>query len=781
MDRSERTGHIIKQLNLFNLGKIQDHEFVNEACSYFDSIKNETLTEFDKLLLLQIANKAGIPHYYDMLSKFNRTGDFSIASDNVGLPSLSALLYESSLISDNTGTKLHKFQKQILDLFQQAVRNRFFLSASTSFGKTRLVYEIINKMDYKNVVLIFPTIALLSENLFNLKEGSIKLNKLYKIHTLSDVEEDISENNNIFIYTPERFLSFLDKPISNQIGIDFIFVDEIYKIDNSYIIDEESLENERDVAYRMSIFYGLKRYSNTDLFLAGPYINVPEKTSKNRSFEEFLRENEIIKLVKNKYEIVKVSKWDIQDKKGDFLLDELNINLGSNKNSSKKARIQTIVDHIKNNNENVIIYCNTKSIVERVAKEYECESINTEELGAFYEHLKNIYHNDWVLIKALEKGVGIHHGVVPKYIQKEIVELFNSNKSGIDVLASTTTITEGVNTTAKNVVIYKNKKGGGKNAKDLLPFDAKNIAGRAGRFMEHYSGRVITLDSSFIETVNDDGQEIEHKNYEVNKNFKEVDFDMTDSKYLDDRQKSQILELNKLQLERGIPDDIIFQFKVISRRHKIKLHDLIGDLSKDEFNLISELIEKTKSLRIDKDGLQVVLNVIAPIVENGTLSAMISNTYVDVFNGKTYSIIVASLNKYLTKGFQGVFGYYFDNNQSKNEQTKVDAAMRDAANLIFNTYKYQLVKYLGVFNLMYKFRIAIKDKKDFDEVIGLDKLLIKLEYNAFSSRARLVSDFGAPNKVVEFFDAQTDSKRNRIKESFDPYELKIWEKVKNLF
>jgi replicative superfamily II helicase len=65
-------------------------------------------------------------------------------------------------------------------------------------------------MDYNNVVLIFPTIALLSENLQRLTSDenySYFLDK-YSIHTLSEVEE-LSEKN-LFIYTPERYLSFID-------------------------------------------------------------------------------------------------------------------------------------------------------------------------------------------------------------------------------------------------------------------------------------------------------------------------------------------------------------------------------------------------------------------------------------------------------------------------------------------------------------------------------------------------------------------------------------------
>ena len=59
----------------------------------------------------------------------------------------------------------------------------------------------------------------------------------------------------------------------------------------------------------------------------------------------------------------------------------------------------------------------------------------------------------------------------------------------------TTTITEGVNTTAKKLIIFDNKKGqnrgGGTNF--LSKFEVKNMKGRAGRFLHHFVGQVYTI------------------------------------------------------------------------------------------------------------------------------------------------------------------------------------------------------------------------------------------------------------------------------------------------
>lgn len=72
-------------------------------------------------------------------------------------------------------------------------------------------------------------------------------------------------------------------------------------------------------------------------------------------------------------------------------------------------------------------------------------------------------------------------------------------------------------------MITSNKKG----LKPLRQFDAKNIAGRAGRFHQHYSGRVIDLNNGFENIVNGQPEILEHKNYDVQATKTDVDYQIT--------------------------------------------------------------------------------------------------------------------------------------------------------------------------------------------------------------------------------------------------------------
>ncbi|USR64619.1 DEAD/DEAH box helicase [Providencia stuartii] len=771
MDRIKEASNIIKALNEFKVKKISEPEFIIKVCGYFDRIKNFDLTASEKKFLKYISNMCGIPHYYDLL--FDKFGhDDNVTSYN--LDTLSANIYESTLHIDEN-VKIHEYQKRVLNKFCLGKENRFFLSATTSFGKTFLIYEIIKKMEYKNIVLIFPTIALLSENYEKLVLSPMYsyFKDNFSIHTLSDMNE-VSECN-IFIFTPERYLSFIDK--QKDVNLDFVFVDEIYKIDNEFMIDAENVENERDTAYRVALQSLLKKCH--DIFLVGPYIDFPSKSNVdvNQSFNIFLEKNRFEIIDYNKYEIVNKNHLIIENKKINIDPD-LTIDLKGFSSENKKARVRKIIKDIRKVNENVIIYTKGPGFAENYAKgiiEEENEIKLNEELVSFIRHLSNSYkYSDWIIIKALKQKIGIHHGLVPKYIQKEIVDFFN--KGYLDVLVSTTTITEGVNTSAKNLLVLNSTKGN----KDLKKFDAKNVAGRAGRFLYHYSGRVLILDKKFNEILNSKTDDIKHKNFDSTSIKNEVDYFITDDDYLNSIDMAEREKILLEQKKRNIPDEIMSMYKVISYSDKFLLYDNIALLSSEQHLMINKLISMlNKGILIDYDGLKIVFELIKPIVKNNDLFFLLNNESElkkGTNAGKSYCTLVYSLSAYLSEGFGGIVSYYLKKNKTVKtdgdgnkilEKHTVDEAIRLSSKFIFSTLKYQLVKYLGVFNVMYKYYISTSGSIIFSDVNGIEKLLVKLEYNAISEKGRLASDYGVPSKIIEFYDNGEPKKGTQ---GFDDYE-----------
>ena len=148
--------------------------------------------------------------------------------------------YKSKVFGNNL---LDKRQKEVIDKFMSLEQKRILVSAPTSFGKTFLLREIIflNRERYRNILLLFPTIALLNENTESVNQLIQELKLEYKI--INNVYSGIEDTEkHIFILTPERALKLLAD--NANLSIDFFFFDEVYKIDEDFDRNEDSNEKE---------------------------------------------------------------------------------------------------------------------------------------------------------------------------------------------------------------------------------------------------------------------------------------------------------------------------------------------------------------------------------------------------------------------------------------------------------------------------------------------------------------------------------------------------------
>lgn len=221
---------------------------------------------------------------------------------------------------------------------------------------------------------------------------------------------------------------------------------------------------------------------------------------------------------------------------------------------------------------------------------------------------------------------------------------------------------------------------------------------------------------------------------------------------------------------RGIPESISNQFKVISPLDKIKIYDSIEKYSSTDLQKVSSLIKglNGETMRLNWDGFQLLLNTICPIVTEKKLANLIRHYCQS--NGE-YSVLTAKLHYYLKGGFFGLMQHKID-----CDKLSKDKAVRDTADLVYNVFRYQLVKYLGIFDLMYRYSRSIAKKKHMDEIGGIAILLQKLEYNALNQNARILSDFGVPFKLIYFYEKEN----NMHEKDFDDYESYIDLKIKKL-
>ena len=741
MDKSAAASNAIKLINQASENINLRPSMIKAVCSYFDLMKGKELSQADKLFMHYLANKAGIPQYYNPMLEIGDTVD-----EEISLQTFSNFTQESSLVVGEN-IMLHKYQKEVLNMFEIGRRNRYFLSAATSFGKTFLIYEIIRKMGYSNIALIFPTISLLSENIFNIytKPEYSWIKDNYTIHTLS--ETDSMGERNFFIFTPERYLSFIDK--NDELSLDFVFVDEVYKLDNGFIIDETPQENERDVAYRIAL-YELLKHESTDALLVGPYIKFPaaDQNGEQSSFQAFLDRYEFTPIDYNQYDIVNKEEITIKSASTVKVDDTFSLTFSA---KSKTIRLIELVKQLLDKGENTIIYCSQKALTENKAKillqhGIGLDAVNDQRIIRLTNHIENLFEKrkgaQWILTKALKKGIGIHHGLVPKYIQQEIISLFNAGV--LRVLICTTTITEGVNTTAKNIIVLSGKKG----KKNLKKFDAQNIEGRAGRFMKHYKGRVFILDKEVSEHINEEDDLLRHKLFDRDLDKQDVDIVLTESAYLSEDQAKRREQLDNLKASGVMPDSCFEEFKTISYDDKLHLYNTISRFSGTDRDKIKELIKRFVSQRRPYyPGLELICQSIRHIIKNDKLRFYVENGN----NQRSNCYLVDMISAFISHGFAGSANHYIE------KEGDVDKGIRIAADFVFNMLRYQVVKYFGLFNMLYKQSEAQRLSVNIDDISGIESLLLRLEYCADTQLGRRASDIGASFNVIRYY----DTKENR--------------------
>ncbi|NQY89726.1 MAG: DEAD/DEAH box helicase [Colwellia sp.] len=339
---------------------------------------------------------------------------------------------------------LHREQASILKKLM--IGKSLAVSAPTSFGKSFIIDSFISLKKPKNIVIIVPTIALTDETRRRLQR---KFSSHYKIITTSDVE---LEENNILIFPQERAIHYLGK-ISD---LDMLVIDEFYKASPKF-------DKERSSSLLNAILK-LGKKAKQKYFLA------PNITSINESI--FTKGMEFVHVDFNtvyleKYNLYKHICGD-ENKKSDELLKVL-----------------------RNTNGKSLIYAGTYSNIDKVSNLLidNNDLSQSKKLKDFEYWLTKNYGRNWHLTNLVKRGSGIHNGQLHRSLSQIQVKLFEE-EDGLKNLISTSSIIEGVNTSAENVIIWRNRNGRSR----LNDFTYKNIIGRGGRMFKHFIGKIYLLE-----------------------------------------------------------------------------------------------------------------------------------------------------------------------------------------------------------------------------------------------------------------------------------------------
>lgn len=531
------------------------------------------------------------------------------------------LAYNFFSISNNKKSiVLHRGQLRVLNVLLKG--ENVLLSAPTSFGKSYIIDSLISIKKPKNILIIVPTIALLDETRRRIYK---KFHNDYNIITTSDEE---IKSNNIFLFTQERALRYY-KILSN-INLDLFIVDEFYKIE--LIKYNNGKCDIRSSILQQIIFYYCSEI--TQKYFIAPNIH---DVSEN----PFIEHNEFYY---TNFNTVKVEEHNYIVK-------------GKNKKYLKNKKLNSLLRNELFNKKN-IIYTNTvvgikNNIYEECIKKYDINIFtNTILLNNFLKWLELYYSNEWILYKLVERGIGIHNAQIPKYLSQIQIRLFNDKEiSHINTIIATSSLIEGVNTVAENIVLYSNKI-----ASDSFDrFTYNNIKGRAGRMLEYFTGHIYLLEKP-----------PDKKGYKLNIDINDstiIDIDNTEiSNNLKEEQKNNI-EKTKKEMISMIDEE---KFYSIRDEHSIKNdRETMLNITKVlyEANESNKLIDMLVPFSNDnwKNDYKCILNILHKY-PNSLKEEYISNMpqFIMDISNSWYSKSSEILNT--TKNYIGIDDYFkFEN------------------------------------------------------------------------------------------------------------------------
>ncbi len=615
-------------------------------------------------------------------------------------------LYARAVYTLDTNTVLTKEQLNLFETFQE--KRKIVVSAPTSFGKSRIIQEIISHNNsYKNIAIVLPTIALLNETFNKFKQNP----NIIGYEIVNSINNFQPGKKSIFILTPEKMDLLLDQ--HPHLKVDFFTMDEIYKIQD----DPERRRIFTHCLYRLS-------KHKADYYLIGPYFENFSKKFLDATGGTFL---------KYTGEIVQKDTFDLN--KTDYN-ETYTINGKTFKKLKNKDK--NLINTLSALKEQTLIYIGTKSSVETRAKKIADTRDNLIQ-SDLIAYISDNIDKDWSLVKCLEKGVAFHHAGIPKYIQSEIVDSFNNNI--FDIIVCTSTLTEGVNTSAKNVVIYDNTKAG---TIPLTGFDIKNIKGRAGRFYNHFIGNVFLLTEV---TAERDKTNIDF-NYYDNKDLESEEVIQIEKKELSDQNLKLRNNIEEQLKNEMIPFALIKGNKFIPIQNQILLIKHLRAINLDKLFVKTSLPTK--------EELQAILLLCHEYLFNKTDKEN-KNYYIwELIKQTKYYLYKTPSIKALIKNQKGA---------------KSDTRIRNTFTLITHFFEFALPKYLTAYENIFNY--VWQEKKGTSDAISLKYLITYLEFGFINNHEIAMKEAGLPNdiirKISQNFDDCATLDAIKLKFRLNPY------------
>ena len=770
---------ILKKINLLSIENNRQ-ELIDILC---EIIENRDF--FDKnidlaLYIMRICELYGYDLYFE---SGNISDEFMFKLSEL----LRRDMYKSKI---NSGKYYNAGQLSLLTEIEN--NDKMFISAPTSFGKTSLVIEYIfaNYLKLENIIIIVPTNSLVEELYIKFLSINKKCDNKYNVIT-SPKKKGV---NNIWILTPEKFLLLFEEFDKK---IDLFVMDESYKIEDEEQADLFDVLNSRSSKYRR-VMEIVAQKSTKSIFLS------PYTYSKDDSMQRFLNKYNI-KVIDRNINYVQKNIFDISNgKKFCQTFNTTGIVYKKDISGIKKA-----INTLPFLNNNTIIYVRYPSeaieIINNISYNFQCDNDLNLRYHEFIKHLEDKYlfdDSNWYVIDALKKGIGIYVSPIPRYIKREIVNLFNKNV--LKMLIVTTAFSEGVNSNAKNIIITNMVAG----SRKLTPLDLLNLSGRAGRFGVYSKGNIYVANNeayNILKNSSEVGVSIKNLNYEIfdyADNRTDYDLDIIDDEIVNERERERKNSILQQQEHFNLTDSDLNVALSISKSDKLKLYKFFVENELDYEGIylnIKNLMSDNRKNVVDSIKYifsQLRLAEINISCDYGDIPAYNYNK--DFIWGDFYAIhssgdiktILKNRKKYINQKINSI---EYNLEGLKKEQIKLilrrynctwvsdyltngiidDTKLYNGAfKFISNIIEYRIPFYIGFYVSVFKL-FCRKSKLDYNFDFEMVDISTSLENKKIDDKSEKMLDYGFPIDLVRKISKSVDQ--------LDDYEKKIFNEYLDLF
>ena len=422
-------------------------------CSEINDLLNQGLTEEARSEVIKLLqrSKGNVSPYEELVNHLIReVGLYPyIHSENASWED--AFAYEAFKV--NTGVKeetLHLAQSEVLSALLKG--ESIAVSAPTSFGKSFVIDAFIAIKEPQNVVIIVPTIALADETRRRLYR---KFSSRYKIITTTS--ESLAERN-ILILPQERAFAFID----SLEEIDILIVDEFYKASTAFEKENERANSLLTVMAKLGAKSKQRYYLAPNIHAMQPNVFTEGMRFMRMDFKT----------------VITIAKRVYRERRDD---------------ESQDAFVERMLPALlERNKSKTLVYAGSYDKIKKASNLFvkTIDEKPSQNLIDFADWLRKNYSPNFMLAKLVARGVGVHNGSLHRSLAQIQIKLFEEQEGGIETILSTSSIIEGVNTQAENVILLSNTNG----SRSMFDyFTYRNIIGRAGRMFRYFVGRVFLL------------------------------------------------------------------------------------------------------------------------------------------------------------------------------------------------------------------------------------------------------------------------------------------------